>query len=108
MKRSLREGDAVIVDAASGRVTLVPPPHAEARVAAAEAARAYDGLRDAQALEQWLIQTEGESRGAALLSELVPRAVAGAMGWEPALAGFEPKASSTESAASNRYAFPCG
>jgi hypothetical protein len=78
-ERSLREGDAVIVDAASGRVTLVPPSEAEARVAAAEAARAYDGLRDAVALEVWLAQTEGAGRGAALLSELVPRAVAGSM-----------------------------
>jgi len=78
-ERALREGDAVIVDAATGRMILVPAAEAEARVAAAEAARAYDGLRDAQAHEQWLIQTEGASRGAALLSELVPRAVAGAM-----------------------------
>jgi hypothetical protein len=60
-------------------VTLVPPAEAEARVAAAEAARAYDGLRDAQALEQWLVLSEGAGRGAALLSELVPRAVAGSM-----------------------------
>ncbi len=78
-ERALREGDAVIVDAASGRVTLVPPGEAEARIAAAEAARAYDGLRDAQALEQWLAQSPGAGRGAALLAELVPRAAAGAM-----------------------------
>ncbi|MDD5305153.1 MAG: hypothetical protein PHS14_18800, partial [Elusimicrobia bacterium] len=78
-ERALREGDAVIVDAASGRVTLVPPAEAEARLAAAEAARAYDGLRDEAALEVWLSQTEGSRRGAALLAELVPRAVAGAM-----------------------------
>ena len=78
-ERALREGDAVIVDPASGRVTLVPPGEADARVAAAEAARAYDGLRDAQALEQWLADAGGAGRGAALLEELVPRAVAGAM-----------------------------
>lgn len=78
-ERALLEGDAVIVDPASGRVTLVPPAEAEARVAAAEAARAYDGLRDSSALEVWLAQAEGPRRGAALLSELVPRAVAGAM-----------------------------
>ncbi len=78
-ERALREGDAVIVDAASARVTLVPPSEADARVAAAEAARAYDGLRDAQALEQWLAEAQGAGRGAALLSEMVPRAVAGSM-----------------------------
>lgn len=78
-ERALREGDAVLVDPASGRLVLIPPAEAEARVAAAEAARAYDGLRDGQALEQWLAQGEGEGRGAALLSELVPRAAAGAM-----------------------------
>jgi phosphohistidine swiveling domain-containing protein len=78
-ERALREGDAVIVDAASGGVVLVPPAEAETRVAAADAARAYDGLRDVQALEQWLVSTEGAGRGAALLLELVPRAVAGAM-----------------------------
>ncbi|MBI2387509.1 MAG: hypothetical protein HYV14_16085, partial [Elusimicrobia bacterium] len=78
-ERALREGDAVIVDAASGRVILVPPSEAEARVAAAEAARAYDGLRDAVALEVWLAQAEDARRGAALLEELVPRAAAGAM-----------------------------
>ncbi len=78
-ERALREGDAVIVDAASGRVILVAPAEAEARVAAAEAARAYDGLRDAQALEQWLVQTDDVRRAPALLVELIPRAVAGAM-----------------------------
>ncbi len=78
-ERALREGDAVIVDAAKGRVVLVPPEEAEARVAAAEAARAYDGLRDAQALEQWLAQAQDARRGAALLEELIPRAAAGSM-----------------------------
>lgn len=76
-QRALREGDAVIVDAARGRVTLVLPAEAETRLAAASAARAYDGLRDAQALEQWLAQTDDVRRAAALLEELVPRAVAG-------------------------------
>ena len=78
-ERALREGDAVVVDAASGRVTLVPAEEAQARLGAAEAARAYDGLRDAQALEVWLSRAEGSGRGAALLAELVPRAVAGEM-----------------------------
>lgn len=78
-QRALREGDAVIVDAARGSVILVLPEEAQARLAAAEAARAYDGLRDAQALEVWLAETEGARRGAALLEEMVPRAVAGTM-----------------------------
>ncbi|MBI5246855.1 MAG: hypothetical protein HY923_06710 [Elusimicrobia bacterium] len=78
-ERALREGDAVIVDASKGQVTLVPPSEAESRTAAAEAARAFDGLRDAQALEQWLAQSGDEKRGAALLEELVPRAAEGLM-----------------------------
>lgn len=78
-ERALREGDAVVVDAATGRVLLVPAEQADARVAAAEAARAYDGLRDPQALEHWLADSEDAHRGPALLEELVPRAVAGAM-----------------------------
>jgi hypothetical protein len=78
-ERALREGDAVIVDAAAGRVSLVPPSEAEARVAAAAAARAFDGLRDAQALEQWLSDGGGAGRGAALLEEVVPRAAFGSM-----------------------------
>jgi len=78
-ERTLREGDAVIVDAANGRVTLVPAAEAESRVAAAQAARAYDGMRDSQALERWLIDGPADGRGAALLAELVPRATAGAM-----------------------------
>jgi len=78
-ERALREGDAVVVEAATGRVILIAPAEAEARVAAAEAARAYDGLRDSQALEQWLAQPDGARRGAALLEELVPRAVSGSM-----------------------------
>lgn len=77
--RFVREGDAMIVDAAGGRVVLLAPEEAEDRVAAAEAARAYDGLRDAVALAHWL---DGASprRSAALLEELIPRALAGAPG----------------------------
>ncbi len=78
-ERSLREGDAVIVDAANGRIFLVASLEAEARVAAAMAAHAYDGLRDVQALEQWLILAEDAGRSAALISELVSRAVEGSM-----------------------------
>ena len=75
---ALREDSAVCVDASSARILLLSPDEAEERVAAAEAARAYDGLRDAGALERWL-DSEGASRAAALAAELVPRAVEGSM-----------------------------
>ncbi len=78
-ERALREGDAAVVDAATGSVWLVPAEEADARVGAAEAARAYDGLRDAQALENWLASGADAGRGAALLEELVPRVLSGRM-----------------------------
>ena len=59
-ERVLREGDVVCVDPAAARVILPAADQAEARLAAAEAARAYDGLRDA-----------------ALAQELIPRAFEG-------------------------------
>lgn len=76
-ERALREGDAVCVDPASARVILPAPDEADARVAAAEAARAYDGLRDAGALERWLAAEPGPARAAALTRELIPRAFEG-------------------------------
>ncbi|HAZ08573.1 MAG TPA: hypothetical protein DCZ01_08655 [Elusimicrobia bacterium] len=76
---ALREDSAMCVDAPSARVLLLAPDEAEERVAAAEAARAYDGLRDAGALERWLDSEPGASRAAALCAELVPRAAEGAM-----------------------------
>lgn len=75
----LREGDALCVDAPAGRVTLVPAGLAEDRIGAAEAARAYEGLRDAGALERWLRGEPRPARAAFLLEELVPRAVEGAI-----------------------------
>jgi phosphohistidine swiveling domain-containing protein len=78
-ERVLREGDAVAIDAATGRVTLIAPEEAEDRIAAAEAALAYDGLRDALAIEHWLASSLSPRRASALLEELVVRAVAGAM-----------------------------
>ncbi len=50
----LREGAAACVDAAAGRVFVPPSDEADARVSAAEAAHAYDGLRDEPSLEHWL------------------------------------------------------
>jgi hypothetical protein len=73
----LREGDAACVDAAAGRVFVPSPDEADARVAAAEAARAFDGLRDEPSLERWLEAEPGESRSAALMRELAPRALEG-------------------------------
>jgi hypothetical protein len=73
----LREGDAACVDAAAGRVIKLSPEDAEPRVAAAEAARAFDGLRDEPALERWLEAEPGEPRAAALMRELAPRALEG-------------------------------
>ena len=77
LERVLREGDAVCVDPASARVVLPAADEADARVAAAEAARAYDGLRDAGALERWLTAEPGPARAAALARELIPRAFEG-------------------------------
>ena len=78
-ERALREGDAVAVDAATGRVTLIAPDEADDRIAAAEAALAYDGLRDAQAIEHWLASSSHPRGAAALFGELVARAAAGPM-----------------------------
>ncbi len=78
--REVREGDALCVDAPGARLTLVPAAEADDRLAAAEAARAFEGLRDAGALERWLAADPRPARAAFLLEELVPRAVDGAAG----------------------------
>jgi phosphohistidine swiveling domain-containing protein len=77
--RVLREGDAACVDAAAGRVVLPPPAEAAARVDAAAAARAFDGLRDEPALERWLEAEPDAARAGALMSELAARALDGAI-----------------------------
>lgn len=74
--REIREGDALCVDAAGGRLSLVPAAEAEDRLAAADAARAYEGLRDAAALERWL-GSASPARASYLMEELVPRALEG-------------------------------
>jgi phosphohistidine swiveling domain-containing protein len=76
-ERVLAEGDAVCVDAAAARLVLPESYEADARVDAADAARAYDGLRDAAALERWLEADPREDRASALLRELAPRALEG-------------------------------
>ncbi|HXT01827.1 MAG TPA: hypothetical protein VN915_14220 [Elusimicrobiota bacterium] len=75
----LREGDAVCVDAGAGRVLVPPAAEAGARVDAAQAARAYDGLLDEGALERWLEAEPGDARAQALMRELAPRALDGTM-----------------------------
>lgn len=76
-KRVVREDDVACVDAASGRVVLPPAGEGEERAAADEAVRAYDGLRDASALERWLEEAPSASRASALMRELAPRALDG-------------------------------
>jgi len=75
--RVLREGDAACVDPFASRVLLPAAGEGEARIAAAEAARAYDGLRDAGALERWLEAGPGPARATALMREILPRALEG-------------------------------
>ena len=53
VRLQLREGDVATVDPVHGTLTLSPPQDGESDLAAAEALRAYDGLRDAQALLHW-------------------------------------------------------
>ena len=74
---TLHEGDAACVDAAAGRVVIPPAAEAEATVAAADAARAFDGLRDESALERWLEAAPDAARAGALMRELAPRALSG-------------------------------
>ena len=73
----LREGSAACVDAAAARVVLPAAGEEDARVDAAEAARAFDGLRDEPALERWLEAAPGAARASALMRELAPRALEG-------------------------------
>ncbi|MDD5629487.1 MAG: hypothetical protein PHU21_10515, partial [Elusimicrobia bacterium] len=69
----LREGDVATVDPVRGTLALASAQDAESELAAAEALRAYDGLRDAQALLHWWeARRDSEPRAGALL--LVQRA----------------------------------
>ena len=53
VRLELNEGDVATVDPVRGTLTLSSPQDGESDLAAAEALRAYDGLRDAQALLHW-------------------------------------------------------
>lgn len=72
----LTEGSVVTVNAEQGTVVVAPSELASDWLAAAEAARAYDGLRDLQSLLLW---RQGASDEAAerLIQELQRRAVDG-------------------------------
>ncbi len=78
-ERVLAEGDAACVDAAAGRLLLPEADEADARVDAADAARAFDGLRDPASLERWLDAEPRADRAAALLRELAPRVLDGGL-----------------------------
>ena len=75
----LAEGDAVTLDPARGTLTLHPASEAPAALAAAEAARAYDGLRDGQALLQWWESHQDAEplAGAFLAAQMAERLAAG-------------------------------
>jgi phosphohistidine swiveling domain-containing protein len=65
----LQEGDVATVDPARGTVAVSAPEDAQADLAAAEALRAYDGLRDGQALRHWWeARQETEPRAGVLLA----------------------------------------
>ena len=65
----LKEGDVATVDPVRGTVSVSAPEDAQADLAAAEALRAYDGLRDGQALRHWWeARRETEPRAGVLLA----------------------------------------
>ena len=69
VRLQLREGDVATVDPVHGILTLSSPPDGESDLAAAEALRAYDGLRDAQALLHWWeARSDGDPRVGVLLA----------------------------------------
>jgi hypothetical protein len=71
----LREGDVATVDPVRAVVTLSSAEDAESDLAAAEALRAYDGLRDGQALLHWWEARAGSDprAGVALAAGLAAR-----------------------------------
>ncbi|MCX5795326.1 MAG: PEP-utilizing enzyme [Elusimicrobia bacterium] len=75
----LQEGDVATVDPVRGTVAVSAPEDAQADLASAEALRAYDGLRDAQALLHWWeARQESEPRaGALLVAQLAGRVADG-------------------------------
>lgn len=84
MIRSIKEEEVVTVDPVRGRLLLYPPAEQQFELELAQALQAYDGLRNAQALLQWLEARNGENGAAAaalgvrLIDELARRAARGA------------------------------
>jgi hypothetical protein len=69
VRLQLKEGDVATVDPVHGTLTLSSPRDAESDLAAAEALRAYDGLRDVQALlHWWQARSDSDPRAGVLLA----------------------------------------
>lgn len=76
-RMELAEGAVVTVDPEKGTVAVVPREKAGDWLSAAEAARAYDGLRSVDALLLWLGGHEGPEAGQRLGLEMLRRAADG-------------------------------
>ncbi|MFA6004690.1 MAG: PEP-utilizing enzyme [Elusimicrobiota bacterium] len=74
------EGSAVTLDPVRATLALHPADQAAAVLALAEALRAFDGMRDAQALVQWWQANRGEGpSGVSLAAESAQRLAEGTM-----------------------------
>lgn len=71
--RRIREDEPITLDPVRGTVRVYPEAQGRARLAVANAVRAYDGLKDGQALVQWFEADPKPSHGAPLLEELAER-----------------------------------
>ncbi len=76
--RTLQENDAVTVDPERGILVLYPAPVAPSVLAAASALRAFDGLKDGQALVPWVQAHQEDHRaGIFLVAGLAERLALG-------------------------------
>ncbi len=80
--RVLTEGEVACVNPAVDAVFFPAAKEADAIVDAAQAARAYDGLRDVGALERWLEADPRRERAAALMDEMASRVLDGEISME--------------------------
>ncbi|MBI4375685.1 MAG: hypothetical protein HY549_04460 [Elusimicrobia bacterium] len=67
-RSNLREGDIVTMDARQGTISLHNPEQGARELELAQALKAYDGLRNGQALWQWLEQRAGERSSVSALT----------------------------------------